>query len=77
MLANTPCVRARNDCICADTKLKELETLTDITDQAFTTAREAVRGCQTFRNLCAGDQRRIEAVVFSPFSPWWECAGTT
>ncbi len=48
----------------------ELEKVTDATDQGFAAAREAVRGCQTFRNLCPGDQRRIENVLFSPFPPW-------
>jgi hypothetical protein len=48
----------------------ELEKVTDATDQGFAAAREAVRSCQTFHNLCAGDQRRIENVLFEVYPPW-------
>jgi hypothetical protein len=47
-----------------------LERVTDATERAFTEARESVRGCETFRSLCPGDQRRIEAVLFEVYPPW-------
>jgi hypothetical protein len=47
-----------------------LERVTDATERAFTAAREAGRGCETFRGLCAGDQRRIENVLFEVYPPW-------
>ena len=48
----------------------QLEFYTDAAERAFTDAREAVRGGQTFTALCAADQTRIENVLFSPFPPW-------
>lgn len=48
----------------------QLEKVTDATDRAFAAAREAVRGCQTFKALCEGDRRRIESVLFSPYPEW-------
>ena len=53
-----------------DPKRAEIEKVTTSIERAFIDSREAVRGCQTFKALCAGDQRRIENVLFSPFPPW-------
>jgi hypothetical protein len=53
-----------------DPQHAELERLTHKTEQAFIAARDAVRACQTFLNLCDGDRRRIENVLFSPYQRW-------
>ena len=41
----------------------ELGKLTDTTDQGVAATREAVRGCQPFKVLCAGDQARVKNVL--------------
>lgn len=48
----------------------ELERVTFDVEQAFTTARELVRECPTFRGLCEGERKRIEATLFDLFPPW-------
>lgn len=48
-----------------------LERECDKTERVFTTLREAVRACPTFKALSVGEQLMIERVIFDVRPPWF------